>query len=189
MKYGIRATHTDGTVTYCASTKQPWFSEDIDKMATFVQEKSAIKALKSLRADWYDRLTKVDLDVVTVSLSVKDVMSVPVPHPPKSGYVVIQDHGDKFSYLRSSSSWCCWHELIVHATVYGSTDEAQAAAEMAQGETDARLQEMIALRYQLEQRIPFDLPQHEADLIHINNRINEKRQEKIRLERLTIQSV
>lgn len=189
MKYGIRATHTDGTVTYCASTKQPWFSADIDEMATFVQEKSAIKALKSLRADWYDRLTKVDLDVVTVSLSVMDTTSVPAPYPPKPGFIVIQDLGTDFSYLRTHPSGAFWNGAITHAHVYDSYEDALGAAEVARGEAEKRLQDLIALRYQLEQRIVFDLLQHDSDLHGVNKRIKEAQELMVRLGRLTIQAV
>lgn len=189
MKYGIRATHPNGTVTYCASTKQPWFSDDIDEMATFVQEKSAIKALKSLRADWYDRLTNVDLDVVTVSLSVMDTTSVPAPYPANPGFIVVQDLGDKFSYLRSNSGWCNWNETIAYASVYGSHEEALEAMELAQSEVESGLQQLIGLRYQMGHRMIFNQAQHDIELDQLNNRIDRLQQEAVRMGRLTIQAV
>lgn len=92
MKYGIIATYMDGTQKYCSSARggHVSLSNDIDDIALFVQESSAVKALKQARKNGAERKNACSLAVVEVQFNVVKTIDVPLP-PAKSGFILKRD--------------------------------------------------------------------------------------------------
>ncbi len=126
MKYGIRATYTDGRVEYVSSTRSSAvFSEKITNIALFVQESSAEAALKTIRLDG-DEPTDSELDIVGISFHVELERKIPYP-PKKSGFVLHfcdcyftgTKNGNEYEINRFGQS-------IWRATVFKTAVEAEA---------------------------------------------------------------
>jgi hypothetical protein len=91
MKYGIRAVPADPAAhaKYVSSTRhrRPDLSDDITDIAMFVQEKSAVDAVKTIRRDGAEPEGHT-LEVVEVGFSVFSVTQVPYPKA-KTGVVLV----------------------------------------------------------------------------------------------------
>lgn len=137
MKYGIVATYnSDGTQKYCSSARGGHISlsSDIDDIALFVQEASAVKALKQARKNGAERKNSYTLAVVGVSFTV--TKTIDVPHPvAKAGYVIQRGNTAERSpseyytgAQKTDEAWIhsCWDEdAIERATVFKSDFDAQ----------------------------------------------------------------
>lgn len=89
MKYGIQSIDKDGNVKYACSTRfRGSYVTDITDIALFVQEKSAVTALKELRRAG-DEADGQQLSVVEINFVVNKVIEVQRPKA-KQGYMLVK---------------------------------------------------------------------------------------------------
>lgn len=133
MKYGIQAVYSDGSLSFCSSTRYKSFTCDSDDIALFVQEESAVKAIKEFRKADYEIDNDCVLSVIAVELVVKEVKSVPYP-PKKTGYVISgvkwnqhhqQDYTVYFGGPKKQGSDVLWTESWNSATFFADEFSAQ----------------------------------------------------------------
>lgn len=88
MKYGIQVKYKTGDVQYVSSTRHrcPTLTDDITEIALFVQEKSAIDAVKVIRKNGYEP-EGAELKVVGVVMKIETMTKVPYPVA-KTGFVI-----------------------------------------------------------------------------------------------------
>lgn len=129
MKYGIQITHATGEVTFAAAASGGSISEtaNITNIALFVQESSAVKAVKSARKNGYER-NGLTLDVVGIDFVVSNVIEVPAA-PRKSGYSLTGIRDDETVYFIGPKTGAMWNsrwENIERATLFSSDADARA---------------------------------------------------------------
>lgn len=132
MKYGIKATYKDGSFEYACSTRgSAAFSSKIDDIALFVQEKTAVSALKQLWKRGFERINHCVLEVVGVEMA--EVANIIVPRPAqKTGLVLTAPRTNYrgevevvfFSGPKKAGGNIAWTQVVEAATLFDSEDQA-----------------------------------------------------------------
>lgn len=135
MKYGIQAKYENGDVMYVSSTRHrnPALTDDITDAALFVQEQSAIDAVKVIRKDGYEP-EGATLKVVGIVFKVETITLVPYPKT-KTGFIIEDPepmgyHNDELYYTGTKKAGKSWGQYrmfgnIERATVFDSESQAQ----------------------------------------------------------------
>lgn len=135
MKYGIKATYKDKSVQYASSTRgrQPSFTSNVDDIALFVQEASAVKALKQMWKDGIERQRECTLEVIGVEM--REVAQIRVERPKqKTGIVLTAPQADYNGDVRPvyfagpkkvGSDNVNWTDIIESATVFPTEEQAR----------------------------------------------------------------
>lgn len=143
MKFGIRVTYEDGKVKYVTSTRsRASFNEDITNIALFVQEQSAIDAVKTLRKDGQEP-KDASFDVIGVQFVIATSTEVARPAT-KVGFII--SSGKEFytgtkkpgSYLQ----YRCFGN-IERATVFQSEGSAKARLDQLIAEAQIELKRAV----------------------------------------------
>lgn len=136
MKYGIRIKKNDGTTEYAYAAQGGRIgpAEDVTDTALFVQEESAIKAVKQARKNGFESKYGCVLEVVGIEYTVVQVTEV--PHPPKkTGFVLTAIRHNRwnnssdpvwFAGPKKVGSNIYWDLALESATVFPSDVDAQA---------------------------------------------------------------
>ena len=92
MKYGIQAVRPDNQIQFCCSTRgrRGGFVDDITDTALFVQEKSAVEALRILRLEGAEA-DGTQLFVIEVNFTVNRLIPVERPKQ-KEGFVLVKNN-------------------------------------------------------------------------------------------------
>lgn len=127
MKFGIRVTYKDGAIKYVTSTRhRPSISEDITNIALFVQQKSAVEAVKTLRKDGQEP-EGAEFDVVGVQLIVANIAKVPRPTA-KAGFIISSGKQFYTGTKKPGSSYLQYRCFgnVERATVFQTEGSAKA---------------------------------------------------------------
>lgn len=155
MKYGIQIVEADGTVRYAYSAKsgRPTFTDDLTEAALFVQEASAIKAVRRIRLDGYEG-DKCELSVIAVKSVVEHVIEVPRPAK-KAGYIMsmtIKSGSGATStvyYTASKKGEVCYRQSDIY---YGWGGQTRATVFADEAKARARLEQLIQFQVDTEVR-------------------------------------
>ena len=126
MKYGIKATFHDGRVEYAYEAKHRLsLTDDITSSALFVQEASAVRALKSARKEGYESRLGCVLSVMEITYAI--VREIETPQPKKKEGYLVTDGEVYYSGTKKDSGWTGsidWHKAIESATYFKTMEQA-----------------------------------------------------------------
>lgn len=184
MKYGIQSIDKDGNVKYACSTRfRGSYAAEITDIALFVQEKSAIAALKELRLSG-DETDGSQLSVVEINFVVNRVIEVERPKV-KQGFILVKpkpnnlDYGYFYGTKTAKGREGNWGDVRMfankeRATVFASVAQAiarrDALAEVAQNYKEYNEKSSTDNRWygetfeQRKQRFDDDIAKYQAEV-------------------------